>query len=85
MLRESSISTPRKFCCGTAALRISVGRNRQKISTASTARRRPTSTMIAGALDRRQASIREQRATATAVTPATTSSTPRQAVGEIAC
>ena len=33
MLRESSISTPRKFCCGTAALRISVGRNRQKSST----------------------------------------------------
>ena len=26
MLRESSTSTPRKFCCGTAAFRISVGR-----------------------------------------------------------
>ena len=35
MLRESSIRTPRKFCCGTAALRISVGRNRQKSSTAT--------------------------------------------------
>ena len=30
MLRESSISTARKFCCGTAALTTRMGRNRQK-------------------------------------------------------
>src|ERR1044072_7721523 len=41
MLRESSISTPRKFCCGTAALSTSVGRNRQKRRTTNAARRRP--------------------------------------------
>src|SRR4051812_13887793 len=44
MLRESSISTPRKFCCGTAARRISDGRIRQKTSSASSARRTATST-----------------------------------------
>ena len=41
MLRESSTSTPRKFCCGTAALRTSVGRTRQNSSTASAASRKP--------------------------------------------
>ncbi len=30
MLRESSTSTPRKFCCGTAAFTTRTGRNRQK-------------------------------------------------------
>ena len=30
MLRESSTSTPRKFCWGTAAFTTSTGRNRQK-------------------------------------------------------
>ena len=44
MLRESSTSTPRKFCWGTAALRTSVGRNKQKSRTASAARRNPIST-----------------------------------------
>src|SRR3954468_19022823 len=43
MLRESSTSTPRKFCCGTAALRISAGRKRQNSSTARAASRRPRS------------------------------------------
>ncbi len=44
MLRESSTMTPRKFCCGTAARRTSVGRNRQRMSTPSVARRSRTST-----------------------------------------
>ena len=62
MLRESSTSTPRKFCCGTAALRISAGRNRQKSRTASAASRRPTSTTRSrSALGRRHAAIGEQR------------------------
>ena len=34
MLRESSSSTPMKFCCGTAAWRTSTGRNRQTSSSA---------------------------------------------------
>src|SRR5262245_33477513 len=41
MLRESSTRTPRKFCCGTAAFSTSVGRKRQRRSTASAATRRP--------------------------------------------
>jgi len=44
MLRESSIRTPRKFCCGTAARRISEGRSRQKTMRTSSARRMATST-----------------------------------------
>jgi len=43
MLRESSIRTPRKFCWGTAALRMSEGRNRQNTSSATTATRSATS------------------------------------------
>ena len=39
MLRESSIRTPRKFCWGTAARRISDGRNRQNIRRAIVPRR----------------------------------------------
>src|SRR5262245_56709729 len=42
MLRESSMSTPRKFCCGTAAFRTRAGRSRQKRTTAMRDRRRPT-------------------------------------------
>jgi hypothetical protein len=45
MLRESSISTARKFCCGTAALTTRMGRNRQKTTIASTARRSAVSTI----------------------------------------
>ena len=44
MLRESSSSTPTKFCCGTAALTTSTGRNRQTATSASSATRRPAST-----------------------------------------
>ena len=39
MLRESSTSTPRKFCWGTAALTTSTGRKRQKRTTSSVASR----------------------------------------------
>ncbi len=44
MLRESSISTPRKFCCDTAARTTSTGRNRQKSISARVATRRAMST-----------------------------------------
>jgi len=44
MLRESSISTATKFCCGTAVASRSDGRSRQNSSTPSTATRNPTST-----------------------------------------
>ena len=44
MLRESSTSTPRKFCCGTAALTTSTGRKRQKRTRSSVASRMPAST-----------------------------------------
>src|ERR1700687_1428995 len=43
MLRESSIRMPRKFCCGTAALRTSDGRNRQNTRSATAATRSATS------------------------------------------
>ena len=41
MLRESSSSTPTKFCCATAALTTSTGRNRQTATSASNATRMP--------------------------------------------
>ena len=44
MLRESSSRMPRKFCCGTAAFRIRMGRARQNSRAAMVARRRPTRT-----------------------------------------
>src|SRR5689334_1890021 len=43
MLRESSMRTPRKFCWGTAAFRISDGLKRQKVSRAIRASRNATS------------------------------------------
>ena len=44
MLRESSSSTPTKFCCGTTVETTRAGRSRQNASTASPANRRPPST-----------------------------------------
>ena len=38
--------TPRKFCCGTAALRMSVGRIRQNKSTATSVSRSAMSTAL---------------------------------------
>jgi hypothetical protein len=40
MLRESSSSTPTKFCCGTTVESVSVGCMRQKTSVATSATRR---------------------------------------------
>ena len=45
MLRESSSSTPRKFCCGTAARTTSSGRNMQTRMMARIARRIAASVM----------------------------------------
>ena len=44
MLRESSIRTPRKFCCGTAALTTRTGRKRQKSTSSRMAVRIAAST-----------------------------------------
>ena len=46
MLRESSTRTPRKFCCETAALITSTGRNRQKRSKVSVTTRRVARTNL---------------------------------------
>ena len=46
MLRESSMRTPRKFCCGTAAFKMSVGLIKQNRRMATSARRSPMSTAL---------------------------------------